>query len=217
MQQYTSKDYEFLGKQVAAGQYVGRTTCLLALVLALLIGICLGRYLFPYTSGLPALSDGGEKRPLGQSSAVVDAVDPNKQLLQSIFQHEEDLRKNPDDAEAWEHLGNLYFDAQEPEKAIRAYNKALELKPGNTSVLVDCGVMYRQAKNFDNALEYFKKALAIDPEHQNALFNSGIVLYFDLDRKEEALNAWRKLVKINPNAKTPSGDLVTKLITDLSQ
>ena len=112
MQQYTSKDYEFLGKQVAAGQYVGRTTCLLALVLALLIGICLGRYLFPYTSGLPALSDGGEKRPLGQSSAVVDAVDPNKQLLQSIFQHEEDLRKNPDDAEAWEHLGNLYFDAQ---------------------------------------------------------------------------------------------------------
>ena len=84
-------------------------------------------------------------------------------------------------------------------------------------MLVDCGVMYRQAKNFDNALEYFKKALAIDPEHQNALFNSGIVLYFDLDRKEEALNAWRKLVKINPNAKTPSGDLVTKLITDLSQ
>lgn len=216
MQQYTSKEHEFLGRQVAAGQYIGRTTCFLALALSLLIGACLGRYVFPYTPALPGMSAAGEKRPLGQNSAMADAVNPNKQLLQSIFQHEEDLRKNPEDAEAWEHLGNLYFDAQEPEKAIRAYTRALELKPANTSVLVDCGVMYRQMKDYNKALEYFKKALEIDPKHQNALFNSGIVLYFDLNRKEEALNSWRQLVKINPNAKSPSGDLVTKLITELS-
>jgi len=216
MQQYTSKDYEFLGKQVASGQYVSRTTFLLALVLALLVGMCLGRYVFPYAA-LTAGGEGGDKRPFGQGSSVMaDAVNPNKQLLQSIFQHEEDLRKNPDDAEAWEHLGNLYFDAEEPEKAIRAYNRALELKPANTSVLVDCGVMYRQVKDFDNALKYFQKALELDPKHQNALFNSGIVLYFDLNKKDEALNTWRKLVKINPGAKTPSGEPVTKLITDLS-
>ncbi|MCL1940008.1 MAG: tetratricopeptide repeat protein [Desulfovibrionaceae bacterium] len=214
MQQYTSKDYEFLGKQVAAGRYVGRTTALLALVLFLLIGMCLGRYVFPYSSGLSA--ERGEKRPLGQSSGLADALNPNKQLLQAIFQHEEDLRKNPDDAEAWEHLGNLYFDAQEPEKAIRAYNRALELKPGSANILVDAGVMYRELKNYDMALEYFKKALTLDPKHQNALFNSGVLLYFDLNKKEDGLNSWRELVKINPNAKTPSGDPVSKLITDLS-
>lgn len=216
MQQYSIKDYEFLGKQVAAGHYVGRSTCLLALVLALLIGMCLGRYVFPYSSGADSLSAGGDKRPLGQGSAMADAANPNKQLLQSIFQHEEDVRKNPDDAEAWEHLGNLYFDAQEPEKSIRAYHKALEIKPGNTSVLVDCGVMYRQVKDYDKALECFQKALEIDKGHQNALFNSGIVLYFDLNRKEEALSAWRTLVKVNPNAKTPTGEPVSKLITELA-
>jgi tetratricopeptide (TPR) repeat protein len=217
MQQYTSKDYEFLGKEVAAGRYVGRTTVLLAMVLFFLTGMCLGRYVFPYSSGLPGSSaHKGEKRPLGQSSVLADALNPSKQLLQAILQHEEDLRKNPDNAEAWEHLGNLYFDAQEPEKSIRAYNRALELKPGNTNVLVDCGVMYRELKNYDTALEYFKKALAIDPKHQNALFNSGVLLYFDMNRKEDGLNSWRELVKINPNAKTPSGDPVTKLITDLS-
>ena len=215
MIQYSSKDYEFLGKQVAAGQYVGRTTFALALVLVLLIGMCLGRYVFPHSTGLTA-ADNGQKRPLGQGSAVAEAVNPNKQILQSIFQHEQDLQKNPDNAEAWEHLGNLYFDAGEPEKSIKAYNKALELKPDSANVLVDCGVMYREIKDFNSALEYFQKALAIEPEHQNALFNSGIVMYFDLNQKEEALAAWRKLVKINPNAKAPTGDPVTKLIKELS-
>ncbi len=216
MQNYSNKDYEFLGRQVAAGRYVGRNVCFLALILAFLLGLGLGRYAFPDADRTAAQS-GGAKRPLGQNSAVADAANPSKQVLESIFQHEEELRKNPQDADAWEHLGNLYFDAQEPEKAIRAYEKALELKPGNTNVLVDCGVMYRQIKNYAKALEFFEKALAIKSEHQNALFNSGVVLYFDLERKEEALANWRKLVAINPNAKTPSGDLVSKLISELSR
>lgn len=213
--QYTNKDYEFLGKQVASGHYVSRATFFLALILALLIGMCLGRYVFPHLGSLPG-SDPVEKRPLTQNSPVADAINPNKQLLQSIFQHEEDLRTNPDDAEAWEHLGNLYFDAGEPEKSIRAYNKSLELRPKNTSVLVDCGVMYRQVQEFDKALEYFQKALAIDPKHENALFNSGIVLYFDLKRKDDGLKVWRDLVKINPNAKAPTGAPVSKMIEELS-
>lgn len=213
--QYTSKDYEFLGKQVAAGQYVGRTTFLLALVMALLAGMCLGRYVFPFHPPMN-ISEVGEKRPLGEKGGGIVSGQAEKQLLQSIFQHEEELRKDPNNVEAWEHLGNLYFDAGEPEKAIRAYTKALELNPKNTSVLVDCGVMYRQNKQFEKAVEFFGKALAIDPKHQNALFNTGIVLYYDLGRKEEALETWKKLLQINPNAKAPSGDPLSELLKELS-
>lgn len=212
--QYTSKDYEFLGKQVAAGRYVSLATFALALVLTLLVGLCLGRYVFPQQGALTA--EGGGKRPLSGDSGLAAAVNPNKQLLQSIFQHEEDVRRDPTNVEAWEHLGNLYFDAGEPAKAVNAYNKALELSPDNTSVLVDCGVMYRQMKDYTASLDYFQKALSIDPKHENALFNSGIVLYFDLQRKEDALRAWKELVRINPQAKAPNGETVRSMIESLS-
>jgi cytochrome c-type biogenesis protein CcmH/NrfG len=210
--QYSSKDFEFLGKQVAAGRYVTRTTFALALVLALLAGAVLGRYVFPYGEG----GGGGQKRPLGQESPVAQAVNPNKQLLDSIMQHEKEVSLDPTNVEAWEHLGNLYFDAGEAGKAVNAYNKALAINPKSTSVLVDCGVMYRELKEYDKALEYFRKALDIDPKHQHALFNSGVVLMFDLNRKDEALKAWRALVEVNPKATAPSGELVSKLIQDMS-
>ena len=211
--QYSKKDYEVLGKQVAAGRYVSRTTCALALALALLVGMSLGRYVFPSSS--PGSEAAGAKRPLSGDSGLVAAVNPSQQRLQSIFQHEEQLRRDPSNGEGWEHLGNLYFDADEPTKAVNAYNKALELNSNNTSVLVDCGVMYRQLKQYDKALEYFQQALRIDAKHENALFNSGVVLYFDLKKKEEALTFWRELVKVNPDAKTPSGESVSAMIETL--
>lgn len=211
--QYSNKDYEFLGKQVAAGRYVQRTTFALALVVALLLGALLGRYVFP---DLPQGAVPGEtKRPIGKDSADSPFSFDN-QVADSIKQHEEQVRQTPENAEAWEHLGNLYYDAHQTEKAITAYNKALALKPDNTSVLVDCGVMYREAKQFDKALEYFQRALQINAKHEHALFNSGVVLLFDLKRKEEAMKVWQSLVQINPNAKAPSGELVSKLIQDMS-
>lgn len=213
--QYSSKDYEFLGKQVAAGQYVGRTTFLLALVLVLLVGLCLGRYVFPSGGSLGG-GDVSDKRPLGESSSSPVADQQNKQLLQSIFQHEEELRKNPENAEAWEHLGNLYFDTGEPEKAIRAYNNAIERNPKKPGVLVDCGIMYRRTKQYDKALEYFDRALAIDAKHPQALFARGIVLHFDLKRTDEALQYWRKLLGIDPNFAMPSGEPLSKFIESLS-
>lgn len=209
--QYSSKDYELLGKQVAAGRYVTRSTCILALILAFLVGVAVGRYLLPDVSGMMPGAQ-GQKRPLGEKSSAAAIGAPDKNLFASILQHEEEVRQNPKNAEAWEHLGNLYFDAKEPGKAVNAYTKALELNPNNTSVLVDRGVMYRELRQFDLALDSFKKALTLDPKHEFALFNSGIVLYHDLNRKEEALEAWRALVKINPAAKAPSGELVSDML-----
>lgn len=210
---YSSKDYEFLGKQVASGRYVERTTFALALVVALLVGALLGRYVFPDNSGM--LAGGEQKRPIGQQASSSPAA-ANQNLVAAIKQHEDEVARTPENAEAWEHLGNLYYDTGAAEKAINAYNKALELKPGNTSVLVDRGVMYRELKEFSKALDSFRQALEINPKHEHALFNSGVVLFFDLKRKEEALQSWRELVKINPNAKAPSGELVSKLIQDIS-
>ena len=202
--------YEFL-MQVAQGHFVGLSLFRMSLVFVLMFGFLLGRYVFPATNEFTPGAD-GQKRPMGEKSTIAAVVNPKKRTFDAILQHEEELRQNPNNAESWEHLGNLYFDANDPAKAVNAYLKALDLNPGNSSVLVDCGVMYRELRQYDKALEFFKKALSFDPKHEFALFNSGIVLYHDLKRKDEALKAWRDLVAINPNAKAPSGELVSDMI-----
>lgn len=206
---YNQNDYVFLGKQVAEGKHVSHSTFILALILALLVGIGIGRYVLPQGGfSLPATgSDAAGQAPFTGSGLQPD-------LGNSILQHEDTVRREPDNAEAWAHLGNLYYDAGKAQQAISAYEKALVLKPGNTSVIVDCGVMYRELGNYEKALEYFNEALKIDPKHEIALFNSGIVLYHDLKRTEEGLAIWRKLVQINPRAKTPRGDLVSDFIKE---
>jgi cytochrome c-type biogenesis protein CcmH/NrfG len=205
---YSQNDYVFLGKQVAEGRYVRYSTFLLSLILAVIAGMAVGRYLLPSDAIRLPVPDRMETRP----SDLPASIDPK--TLSNLLRHEEELRRNPDNADAWTHLGNLYYDAGEAEKAIRAYERSLALAPDVPDVLVDCGVMYRKIQDYNKALEYFAKALSLSPRHEIALFNTGIVLYYDLQRRSEGVDAWRKLARINPRAKSPQGRLVTDMIKD---
>lgn len=216
--QYSAKDIEFMGREVAAGKYVRRTTLILSVLLALAVGAGIGMLV----GGSGSAGDAGDiKRPLAQNDAGgVQAglnMGGNQAVFDSIRQHEDEVQKDPKNADAWIHLGNLYFDTDQPAKAVQSYEKALVLKPDQPDVLVDCGVMYRELKEYDKALQYFRKALMINPRHEFALFNSGVVLYHDMNRHEDGLNAWRELVRTNPEAKAPDGRPVAAIIEDLSK
>ena len=123
--------------------------------------------------------------------------------------------KEPNKAENWIKLGNFQFDNQNPSAAVTAYENALRLKPGNANVLTDLGIMYRELHRFEDALKAFREAERVQPGHRNALFNQGIVLYYDLKRKNEAEAAWRKLLAADPNAHAPDGTPVSELIKHL--
>ena len=129
-----------------------------------------------------------------------------------IFELERRTVEKPDDVEAGTHLGHLYFDANNYDKAILAYNKSLEFKPDNADVLTDLGIMYRRSGHPEDAISAFDRAIKVDPHHETSLFNKGIVLMHDLNDKEGAIKAWEKLVSINPNAQTPTGQSVRELI-----
>jgi len=125
--------------------------------------------------------------------------------------------QNPGDIAAWIQLGNLCFDANLPDKAIVAYEKALVLKPDNADVLTDLGVMYRKAGKFDKAIECFDKAIAINPKHEIARFNKGIVLMHDLNDPKGAIQAWEALLAINPLAMAPNGQSIDEMLKKMKQ
>ena len=122
---------------------------------------------------------------------------------------------NPTNADAWTQLGHVYFDTENFSKAIRAYEKSLELSPDNPNVLTDLGVMYRRNGQPEKALEKFDRAIAVAPNHEQSRFNKGIVLRYDMNDREGAIKVWEDLIRINPSATTPNGQLVSEAIKSM--
>jgi len=74
------------------------------------------------------------------------------------------------------------------------------------------GVMYRRTGQLSKAIEYFDRAIAQNPRHEQSRLNKGIVLAYDLHQPEKAIAVWEDLLRIDPDARTASGDTVRDLI-----
>ncbi|KAI9481683.1 MAG: hypothetical protein EXX96DRAFT_595360 [Benjaminiella poitrasii] len=85
----------------------------------------------PMTEGLRLLGSGGS---LSDAAMAFEAV----------------VQKNPQDSEAWMHLGNAQAQNEKEEPAIRALEKAIEVDPGNLQALMSLAVSYTN-ESYDHA------------------------------------------------------------------
>ena len=199
-------------KKEVGSEYVKKETMMLAAFIALIVGFMGGIVFSVYKSG--------SKEPVQIATPQPqEALEkgPTSEQLGMILALEKETSSDPKNDEAWIQLGNLYFDTNQPEKAIKAYSKSLELKPNNANVMTDLGVMYRRNGQPTKALETFNKAIEIDPRHEISRFNKGIVLMHDLQDQKGALQAWEELVKMNPVAKAPNGQPIKELVEKLKE
>lgn len=124
----------------------------------------------------------------------------NAELAARIAQSQAAVLANPKNHDAWVSLGNDFFDSQQFQKSIDAYDKALALKPNDPNVLTDQGVMFRSLGQFEKALANFQKANKLDPNHVQSLFNIGVVYAQDMQKPAEAAKAWNKVLTLAPNS-----------------
>ncbi len=152
-------------------------------------------------------------RQISNGTDIIETQNTNSTGAQSQIDFlKEKLDANPGDTVSWINLGDSYFDSDRYEQAIDAYLKALELEPNNSDVLSDLGVMYRRSGKPKKAILTFDEGLRVDSSHTMSLFNKGIVLFYDLDRKNEAIEAWTLLASIDPNFRMPTGELITDFL-----
>jgi cytochrome c-type biogenesis protein CcmH/NrfG len=177
---------------------------LIGLVIGLLVGVFIG-YQAGSSSAPPAGGMGmGGGMPAGAPPGMpggggMPAQGAGDNFQARIASMQAVVARDPKNYEAWVQLGNDYFDTRQAQKAIDAYQHAIELRP-NANVLTDQGVMYRDLGQFDRAVANFQKANQIDPKHVQSLFNLGVVYMNDLKQPKKAIEAWSKVIESAPQS-----------------
>ena len=108
--------------------------------------------------------------------------------------------REPSNAQPRVQLGNLYFDAERYDDAIKWYTEAQTLLPNDVNVSTDLGVCYYYTNQPDKALAQFDRSLKLDANHAKTLLNVGIVRAFGKQDIEGATQAWQKVLQVAPDS-----------------
>jgi len=193
-------------------KYVSINSIFVVGIVCLIVGFLGGVVYSTYKSGSESMS-----QPSMYQAPSPPQTGTSAQQVDLINALELKLVQNPGDQDSWAQLGNLYFDTNNPQKAIEAYSKYTELNPSNPDVWTDLGVMYRRAGQFSQALSAFDRAIEINPNHPQSWFNKGVVYLHNLNKPEVAVLAWEELIKIAPDFMGPGGQSIQKMVDSIKK
>ena len=83
----------------------------------------------------------------------------------------EEVRRNPDDAEAHYNLGIAYGESSKWKEEIEAYKQAIKINPDFANAYFGLGAVYVFSNDRASALEQYKILKNLDPELANDLFD----------------------------------------------
>lgn len=110
-------------------------------------------------------------------------------------------------------LGNLYFDAERYDDAIKWYGDAIKLAPNDPNISTDLGVSYYYTNQPDKALAQFAHSLELSPTHTKTLLNIGIVKAFGKQDLDGASKAWQQVIQLAPD--TPEGQAARRALDSM--
>src|SRR4051812_1016230 len=150
-----------------------------------------------------------QQAPAGNSTTRAAVLDETQvQALKTVADRE------PSNATPRVQLGNLYFDAEKYDEAIKWYGDALKLAPKDVNVSTDLGVAYYYSNQPDKAPQQFDESLKLDPKHAKTLLNVGIVKAFGKQDLDGAGEAWKQVIAIAPDG--PEGQAAKRALDSLT-
>lgn len=112
--------------------------------------------------------------------------------------YEEILAKDPNNFEALEFLGIIFYQKKEYEKSLKYINKSISINPENFRAYNNRGNIFIELRQYDIAIENYKNAIKIKPDYAGAFYNLGmaykVIFKFDI-----ALNYYKKCIELDPN------------------
>jgi tetratricopeptide (TPR) repeat protein len=149
---------------------------------------------------------GGGGRPAAAPAAAAASGDRVAGLVRS-------LERDPENPEILMDLGNAYYDREDWDHAIGAYEKARRKAPKNPNLLSDLGAAHRNRGEFDLAVAFFQKARQADPDHWQSLLNWLLVEAYDRRDPTAAQPLYDELKRRYPDI--PQIERIQEQITSL--
>ncbi len=117
----------------------------------------------------------------------------------------EDPAKSNRAGEVWENLGDSHLKQKNWTPAVNSFKKAIEY--GNSGAPVHYGLAVGYAnrggetdsdEDINKALRHYRRALEINPDMKNAAYGFAILLYYEKNRKEQAMEITGKIIEQDP-------------------
>jgi tetratricopeptide (TPR) repeat protein len=121
---------------------------------------------------------GGAGRPasVAPAAAGTAAATPGaavEELLRAV-------ERDPENPRLLTALGNAWYDGDDWDRAIDAYEKARRKAPEDANLLSDLGAAYRNRGEFRRAVALFERAQKRDRNHWQSLLNLVLIHAYDL-------------------------------------
>jgi tetratricopeptide (TPR) repeat protein len=110
----------------------------------------------------------------------------------------------------WFAEGSLALRDGKPQQAVGLLEQGLRLDGKNAGAYFDLGNAHLLLKNPQGALGAFERAAGLRQDFWEAINNQGLVLY-ELGRRGEAIDRWRRALRINGKAAEPMLALAASL------
>jgi len=107
------------------------------------------------------------------------------------------VETDPNDFQAWERIGTIYFIQKQFDEAERSYKEALKRHPHYALVLISLGRLRIVQKNFDGAAEVLDQAVKIEPASPQANYFLGEA-YLQLRKGSKAVVYLYEALKLDP-------------------
>jgi len=113
-------------------------------------------------------------------------------LLQEV------IKKEPENAEAYSYLADIYLVKNQVDGALKLYNRSLELKPDSAENYFRIGQIYYRKKIGNVSLENFDRALQLNPGLNIVYYHKGLTTLMLLRDKESTIQYWERYISLVP-------------------
>jgi cytochrome c-type biogenesis protein CcmH/NrfG len=194
-------------------------------VLCLLIGLAIG-YLFRGSQSpavpvqaaamLPAVVP--PPTPTSAMGGHMPTLDEMKQMADKKAEPLlAKLKGDPSNSDLLIQVGSLYKATHQFHEAAGYYAKALQVKPKNIAIRTELASCLFYDGDADGAISQLQQGLHYDPKDANSLFNLGMIKWQAKQDSQGALDAWRELLKSNPQLSADRKATVQKLMADVQK
>lgn len=132
-------------------------------------------------------------------------------LAEAIRQCEEQLARDPRDAQSWHNLGTYLKSAGRFSAAESCYRRALHLRPDHPLTLTNLGNLLKDMDRDQEALQFQRRAAEIAPDNHLIQQNLG-VLQRQAGLREEALVSFQRARELAPDDAACRWDLALEYL-----